>query len=161
MTSRRFSTYFFRVVMVGFFIWLTFSANVSFALEKSIIIPAEDPQGVVVDLEPGEYTAKIAGGAIAICYPINPNYRWLIGVAVGADVEGGQDEPNLGTLYFEPDPAVYTQTEAQEQVLAAVQQRLPGTYLKFSLKENRKVRFWVSDFDYTDNSGMIKLKIQR
>lgn len=65
-----------------------------FAFEEIITVPAESPQGVELDLKKGEYTVKIEGGAITLFYPINPNYHWLIGVAVGTDAQGYQDEPN-------------------------------------------------------------------
>ena len=143
-----------------FLLFIFFFAGNLFAFEETITVPAENPDGVVIDLEKGEYTVTITGGAIALFYPINPNYRWLIGVAVGTDVEGGQDQPNIGMVYFKPNPAVYTQTEAEAQALTAAKESMAGTCLKFSLENNRKVRFWVSDFDYTDNSGMVKLKIR-
>jgi len=85
----------------------------------------------------------------------------LIGIAVGIDVEGGQDQPNIGTIYFEPNPPVHAQAEAEQQALAAVKENLAGISLRFILNDNKKVRFWVSDFDYTDNSGMVKLRIMR
>jgi len=138
---------------------LLFSYNTLFAFEETITIPAENPEGITVDLEKGQYIAEIEGGAIALFYPINPNYCWLIGVAVGTDVKGGQDQPNIGTLYFEPYPPVYNQAEAERQAKEAVKQNTTGTYLRFTLDEDKTVRFWVSDFDYTDNSGMIKLKV--
>lgn len=131
------------------------------AFEKVITVPAEDPEGVIVDLAQGEYVVKIEAGAISVFYPINPGFRWLIAVAVGTDIKDNEDQPNLGMLYFEPEPAVYTQAEAEAQAITATQQGISGTWLKFELKQEKKVRFWVSDFDYTDNSGMIKLRIQR
>jgi len=133
----------------------------TFAFEKSITIPAEKEEGVVVELGKGQYLAEIEGGAIALVYPVSPNYRWLIGIAIGTNAQGGQDEPNMGTLYFEPDPPVFTQAEAEQQALKAVKEKVTGTCLKFSLEKDEAVRFWVSDFDYTDNSGMVKLKIQK
>jgi hypothetical protein len=136
-----------------------FMAGSVFAFEEEITVPAESPGGVVINLKKGEYIITITGGAIALFYPINPNYRWLIGVAVGTDVDGGQDMPNIGMLYYEPTPPVHTQSEAERQALAAVKEKLRGTYLKFTLNEDMNVRFWVGDFDYTDNSGMVKLKI--
>lgn len=141
---------------------LIFSASTSLAFEetKTITIPAESPEGVTVDLEKGEYVVEFEAGAISLFYPINPNCCWLIAVAVGIDVEGGQDDPNLGTLYFEPSLPVYTQLEAEQLAQEAVGETIEGTYLEFALEEDKEVRFWVSDFDYTDNSGMIKLKIR-
>ena len=142
------------------FLCSVFCSGTLFAFEEIITVPAESPQGVTLDLEKGEYSVEIAGGAIALCYPINPNYCWLIGLAVGTDVEGAQGEPNIGTLYFEPDPPVYSQAEAEQQAIEATEQNLSGTYLGIVLGGDKKVRFWVSDFDYTDNSGMVKLKIR-
>jgi len=139
---------------------LVFYAGALFAFEETVTVPAESPEGVTVDLEKGQYVVEIEGGAISLFYPINPNYRWLIGVAVGTDVEGGQDEPNIGTIYFEPHPPVYTQAEAEQQAQQAIKENLTGTYLRFTLKEDKTVRFWVNDFDYSDNSGMVKLKIR-
>lgn len=137
-----------------------FLTGTAFAFEEIITVPAESSQGVTLELEKGEYIVTIEGGAIALFYPINPNYRWLIGVAIGTDVRGGQDEPNIGTIYFEPDLPAHTQTEAERQAVEAVKRNLPGTTLKFAINEDKKVRFWVSDFDYSDNSGMVKLKIR-
>ena len=142
------------------FLCTIFSAPNLFAFEETITIPAESPQGVTLDLKKGEYLVKIEGGAITLFYPINPNYHWLIGVAVGTDVKGYQDEPNIGTLYFEPKPPVYNQAEAEKQAIKATEENIDGTFLRFTLKEDKKVKFWVSDFDYSDNSGMIKLRIQ-
>ncbi len=132
---------------------------VASALEEVITVPAESSQGVVLDLSKGEYLVKIEGGAMTLFYPINPNYRWLIGVAVGTDVTGNQDEPNLGTIYFDPKPLVNNQAEAERLAIEATNEKMGGTFLRFILKDNKKVRFWVSDFDYTDNSGMVKLKV--
>lgn len=143
-----------------FFLYSLFSCAALFAFEETITVPAESPQGVTVDLKKGEYIVEIAGGAMALFYPINPNYCWLIGVAAGTGVRGSQDKPDIGTLYFEPKPPVYSQAEAEEQALGAAKEKLSGTYLKFTLQEDKIVRFWVSDFDYTDNSGMVKLRIR-
>jgi len=142
------------------FLCLILFVGTLFAFEEIITIPAENPQGVTVELEKGKYVVEIYGGAITLFYPINPNYRWLIGVAVGTDVEGGQDKPNIGTLYFEGEVPVYNQAEVERQALEAVKENLSGTRLTFAIDEDKEVRFWVSDFDYTDNSGMIKLKIR-
>lgn len=151
---------FSQVVFLLYVFSFCFSGTI-FALEQTITIPAEKSEGVTLNLEKGDYVVRISAGAITLFYPINPRYCWLIGVAVGSGVEGGQDEPNLGTLYFEPDPAVYSQAEAEQQALAAVKKNKEGTFLNFTLKENSQVRFWVSDFDYTDNSGLIKLNIRK
>jgi len=148
-----------KTVFIFLLCLFSFIATAS-AFEEVITIPAENPQGVTLDLKEGKYIAKIEGGAMALFFPINPNYRWLVGVAAGTDVAGGQDYPNIGTIYFDPDPPVYSQAEAERQAISAVQDNLSSTYLYFTLKENKKVRFWVSDFDYTDNSGMVKIRIQ-
>lgn len=129
--------------------------------ETTITIPAEAKEGVTIDLEKGDYIVTFAGGAAALFYPINPHYSWLISAAVGTNVTGGQDEPNLGTIYFNPYPAAHSQAEAETQVATAVEKNVQGTSLQFTLSEEQTVRFWVSDFDYTDNSGMIKLKIEK
>lgn len=129
--------------------------------EEVITVPAEKSEGVTIDLEKGDYLIEFCGGAISLFYPINPNYRWLVGVAVGVDVQGGQDYPDVGTIYFEPVPDVFTQYEAEKQALSAAQNRTIGTFLRVSLEKNKTVRFWVSDFDYSDNSGMIKLTVKK
>ena len=147
------------LMIFGLFFYSILLSSTLYAFEQTITVPAESPQGVEVDLPKGDYIVKIEGGAITLCYPINPNYKWLIGIAVGTDVEGYQDAPNLGTLYFEPNPPVRNQAEAESQAIQAVKENVPGTSLKFTITENRKVRFWVSDYDYSDNSGMVKLKI--
>lgn len=147
------------ILILGLILCLFLFPACLYAFEQTITVPAEKPQGVEVDLPKGEYIVRIEGGAITLCYPINPNYKWLVGVVVGTDVEGHQDAPNIGTLYFEPNPTVRNQAEAEQQAIQAVKENMPGTSLKFTLTENKKVRFWVSDYDYSDNNGMIKLKI--
>jgi hypothetical protein len=149
-----------RSKIIIFLILALFATGSVFAFEEVITVPAETPQGITLDLEKGEYIVTVEGGAIALFYPINPNYRWLIAVSVGTDARGGQDEPNIGIIYFEPSPPVHTQAEAEEKAMAAVKENLKGTSLRFILNEDKKVRFWVSDYDYSDNSGMIKLKIR-
>ena len=131
----------------------------TYAFEETVTIPAENADGVVLELEEGEYICEYAGGAITLFYPINPNYCWLIGAAVGIEAEGGQDYPDVGTIYFDPDPPAASQYEAEAQATQAAKEGTIGTFFDFSLAEKTKVRFWVSDYDYTDNSGMIKLKI--
>jgi len=140
------------------FIFILFS-QVALAFEEVITVPAEDPAGVMLELEEGEYIAEIAGGAISLFYPINPNYSWVVGVAIGKEAKGGQDIPDIGTLYFEPRPAAHNQAEAEQLALEATEQNSTGTYLQFSLNKSKTVRFWVSDFDYSDNNGMVKVKI--
>ncbi len=131
----------------------------AYAFETTLAVPAEDPKGVTAYLNKGEYIAEIAGGAVTLLFPINPNYEWLIGVSAGTGVEGGQDEANIGMIYFQPDPPAYGQAEAEQQALQALADNRPGTSLKFALTKGQEVRFWVSDFDYSDNSGMVKLRV--
>lgn len=131
----------------------------TYAFDETLTVPAEDPSGVVLELEKGEYMCVYNGGAITLSYPINPNYRWRIGVAVGKEADGGQDYPDIGTIYFDPNPSATTQYEAETQAIEAAKEGAIGTWFDFSLSEKTKVRFWVSDYDYSDNSGMIKLKI--
>ncbi|MDD5174144.1 MAG: hypothetical protein PHV48_04895 [Candidatus Omnitrophica bacterium] len=145
--------------IIVFMLLLLFASEPVFAFSRVITVPAENSKGVVLDLEKGKYAVAIEGGAIALFYPINPNYRWLISVSIGTDADGGQDQPNIGIVYFEPDPPVHTQAMAEEQALKAVKENLSETPLSFILNENKKVRFWISDYDYSDNSGMVKLRI--
>jgi hypothetical protein len=145
--------FFIAVCLCAFFYTSTY------AFEETVTVPAESPGGVVLELEEGEYMCEYTGGAITLSYPIHPNYRWLIGVAVGKDAEGGQDDPDIGTLYFDPDPLATSQYEAEAQAIEATKEGAIGTLFEFSISEKTKVRFWVSDYDYSDNSGMIKLKI--
>lgn len=119
-------------IIFSVFIFLFYAfilTPVVFAFEEIITVPAESPQGVELDLKKGEYTVKIEGGAITLFYPINPNYHWLIGVAVGTDAQGYQDEPNIGTIYFEPNPPVHSQAEAEQQSIKAVEEKIVGTSL--------------------------------
>ena len=148
-----------KLLTAGLLLCLFLLPAVVHAFEQVITVPAEKREGIELDLPKGAYVVKIEGGAITLCYPINPNYRWLIGVAVGTDSEGGQDSPNIGTLYFEPNPPVRDQAEAEAQAIKAAKEDVLGTSLKFSLQEDTKVRFWVSDYDYSDNNGMIKLRV--
>ena len=138
---------------------LFFLTPALFAFEQTITVSAESPQGATLDLKKGDYIVRIEGGAMTLSYPVNPNYRWLIGIAVGTDVEGHQDQPNIGTLYFEPNPPAHSQAEAEDMAIKATKENVTGTYLKFTLKEDKTVRFWVNDFDYTDNNGMVKLRV--
>jgi len=137
-----------------------FSTESVFALNAVITVPAEDPDGVTLKLNKGSYLVKIKGGAMSLFYPINPNYSWIIGVAIGSDVDGGQDYANIGTLYYEPATPVYSQAETERQAVEAAKDNVNGTFLEFYLEEDKEVRFWVSDFDYSDNSGMVKLQIR-
>jgi hypothetical protein len=145
--------------IIAFILLLLFAAEPVFAFSQIITVPAENPKGIVLDLEKGKYVVTIEGGAIALSYPINPNYCWLVSVSIGTDADGGQDQPNIGIVYFEPNPPVHTQAEAEEQALKATKENLSETSLSFTLNESKKVRFWISDYDYSDNSGMVKLKI--
>lgn len=133
--------------------------SLTYAFDKTITIPAEKPEGVVLELPAGEYTAEISGGAICLFFPIHPHYQWIWGLAIGADVTGGQDKPNIGTLYFEPKEKVFTQTEAEKLAIEAKNSKQTGTSLNFVLEQGKKVRFWVSDFDYSDNNGLEKVRI--
>ena len=83
-------------MIFGLCLYSILLASALYALEQTITVPAEKPQGIEVDLPKGEYVVKIEGGAIALCYPINPNYKWLIGVAVGTLT------PTYGKFIAEP-----------------------------------------------------------
>jgi hypothetical protein len=130
------------------------------AFEKVITIPAENPNGIVLDLEKGSYIVKYEAGAVALFYPINPHYSWIISTAIGRNSSGGQDSPDIGTIYFQPRPAAFSQYEAEQLALEAVKGGHMGLQFDFVLDEDSEVRFWISDFDYTDNSGMIKLQVK-
>jgi hypothetical protein len=145
------------VLSLCLYLTLTVSAV---AFEDSITIPAESSQGVVLSLEKGSYSVAYKAGAISLVYPINPNYCWLIGVAIGKEGSGGQDAPDIGTIYFQPRHDVFSQYEAEQLALEAAKGGHLGLQLNFVLDEDSNVRFWISDFDYTDNSGMIKLQIK-
>ena len=134
-------------------------SSVCYSLDEVVTIPAEDPQGVTLDLPAGTYVAQIESGAITLHFPIHPNYCWRFAALIGVDVEGGQDEPNIGSLYFDPEPKVYTQTEAEKAALAGLEEGKKGTFVVFELKESETVRLWVSDFDYSDNIGSEKVRI--
>lgn len=142
------------VLLIGFI------SNDSFALDQTLTVPAEKSEGVVITLPAGSYKVDIAGGAAALFYPIHPAYSWLYALCLGAQATGGQDEPDLGTLYFDPVPKVTTQSEAETAALEALKKNEEGTSITFSLEEETDVRFWVSDFDYSDNSGSLKVRIK-
>lgn len=131
----------------------------SYCLDEVLTVPAEDPAGVTIELPAGTYIAQIESGAITLNFPIHPNYCWRYAVVIGTDVKGGQDEGNIGSLYVDPDPKVYTQTEAEKAAIKALKEEKKGTYLAFELKEKKEVRFWVSDYDYSDNSGSLKVRV--
>lgn len=137
------------------------TCSLSYAFEKVVTVPAQAPEGVTLDLEKGSYVVEFSAGAVSLFFPINPSHCWLVASSVGVKAKGGQDNPDLGTIYFSPQPPVHSQVEAEEKALAAVQDKVSGTSLEFILEEDKTVRFWVSDFDYNDNSGMIKLKIKK
>ena len=140
-------------------IMFLFTGLTVFALDETITVGAESPQGVIFTLVAGDYVAEISGGAVSLFLPIHPQYEWLYGLAIGTDTKGGQDIANIGTLYYEPIPKVFTQAQAEKQALLAKAQKETGTSLRFTLKENKQVRFWVSDFDYSDNSGSLRVRI--
>jgi len=142
-----------------YLVMFLFTSFTVFALDKTITIPAENPQGVILTLSSGDYGIEVAGGAVTLFLPIHPQYEWLYGLAIGTDTEGGQDIANIGTLYFEPDPKVFTQAEAEKQALLAKSREENGTILQFTLEKESQVRFWVSDFDYSDNNGSLRVRI--
>jgi hypothetical protein len=130
-----------------------------FAFDQTITIPAEKSEGVVLTLPAGTYKVEIAGGAVALFYPIHPAYNWLYSLCIGTDSIGGQDEPTIGALYFEPQPKVTTQAAAEASALEALKIGREGTSLVFVLDQEKPLRFWVSDFDYSDNSGSVRVRI--
>lgn len=145
-----------------FFVILLFGALMQatgYAYEETITVAAEKPEGIVLNLPAGTYRAEVDGGAVALFFPIHPHYGWLYSLAVGTDCEGGQDEPGIGTIYVEPEPRVSSQADAEEIILKALGEGQIGTSLEFTLPEGKEVRFWVSDFDYSDNAGSERVKI--
>ena len=130
-----------------------------YPLDSVVTIPAEDPAGVTLELPAGTYVAQIESGAVTLHFPIHPNYCWLYAVLIGTGVEGGQDEANIGSLYVDPEPKVFTQTETEKAALEALKEDKKGTYIAFELEEKDTVRFWVSDYDYSDNSGSEKVRV--
>jgi len=134
-------------------------ANNCYGLEEVVTVPAEDPAGVLIELPSGEYIARIESGAVSLHFPIHPNYRWLYAVSIGTNVGGAQDEANIGRLFVEPEEKALTQTEAEAAALKALEEDREGTQVAFRLSEKSKVRFWVSDYDYSDNSGSEKIRI--
>lgn len=133
--------------------------GISYSFDEVITIPAEDSAGVTLDLPAGTYVAQIESGAVTLHFPIHPNYCWLYAVLIGTGAKGGQDEANIGSLYVTPDPKVFTQTEAERAALKALEEEKKGTYVAFELKQKETVRFWVSDYDYSDNSGSEKVRV--
>lgn len=129
------------------------------ALEEELTIPAEDPKGVTLKLPKGRYRAEIAGGAITLFFPIHPQYCWLYALCIGTKGEGGEEEPDIGTLYSEPNPKALTQAEAEKMAMEAVKHRDAGSSIDFDLNKEQTVRFWVSDFDYTDNMGSERVRV--
>jgi len=145
-------------VIISIFILMAV-CRVCYSLDKVVTIPAENPAGVTVELPAGRYIAQLESGAVALHFPIHPDYCWRYAVLIGTGAEGGQDEANIGRLYVDPDPKLYTQAEAEKAGLKALEEDKKGTYLAFELKENGLVRFWVSDYDYSDNLGSEKVRI--
>lgn len=133
--------------------------SVCYSLDEVVTIPAEDPAGVTLELPAGTYVAQIESGAVALHFPIHPNYCWRYAVLIGTGVKGGQEEADIGSLYVDPDPKVFTQTKAEEAALKALEEEKKGTYVVFELKEKETVRFWLSDYDYSDNSGSEKVRV--
>ncbi len=129
------------------------------AFDQTFTVPAEKSEGIVLAMPAGTYKAEAAGGVVAFFFPINPNYSRLYGLAAGADCKGGQDEPNIGTLYAEPEPKMISQADAETVILQALKEGQAGAKLEFTLKEEKNVRFWVSDFDYSDNMGSERVRI--
>lgn len=133
--------------------------KICYSLDEVVTVPAEDPAGVTLELPAGTYAAQIESGAITLHFPIHPNYCWHYAVLIGTGAEGGQDEANIGSLYVDPDPKVFTQTEAEKAALRALEEEKKGTYVVFELEEEDAVRFWVSDYDYSDNSGSERVRV--
>ncbi|UCB56524.1 MAG: hypothetical protein JSV30_04765 [Candidatus Omnitrophota bacterium] len=134
-------------------------STAAYAYDKTITVPAEKAEGITITLPKGNYRAEAAGGAVALFFPIHPNYSWLYSLCVGTDCLGGQDQPNLGTLYVEPSPKVASQADAENEVLQALKEGQVGATLDFTLKQEKEVRLWVSDFDYSDNMGSERVRI--
>ncbi len=135
------------------------AASTCYALDVVVTVPAEDPAGVVLELPAGKYVAQIESGGVALHFPIHPQYCWRYAVLIGTGVKGGQDEANIGSLYVDPEPKVYTQADAEEAALKALDEEKEGTFIVFELSESEVVRFWVSDFDYSDNMGSERVRI--
>lgn len=133
--------------------------SICYSLDEVVTIPAEDPAGVTLELPAGTYVAQIESEAVALHFPVHPNYCWRYAALIGTGVEGGQDEANIGSLYVDPDPKVFTQTGAEKAALKTLAEDKKGTYVAFELKKKETVRFWVSDYDYSDNSGPEKVRV--
>ncbi len=147
------------VIIIGIIVALFAFSGTCYALDEVLTIPAEEPGGVTIELPKGTYVAQIESGAVALHFPIHPKYRWLYACLIGTDAAGGQDEANIGSLYVDPDPVVTTQTRAEEAALAALKENKKGTYVAFELQERTEVRFWLSDYDYSDNTGSEKVRV--
>ncbi len=146
-------------ILTGVIILLFLFCARCYSLDEVVIVPAEDSAGVTLDLPAGTYIAQIESGGITLHSPVYPNYCWRYALLIGTGVEGGRDEANIGSLYVDPDPKIFTQTEAERAVLKALEEGKKGTYIAFELEEKDTVRFWVSDYDYSDNSGSEKVRI--
>ena len=62
---------FFLTAILVFVAWIG-PSNQAEAGPKAytLTVPAEAPEGVLLDLEPGRWKAEIAGGAVTLWYPI-------------------------------------------------------------------------------------------
>lgn len=149
-----------RVAIILFLLSLiSFSSINVYCLDETVTIPAEDPNGVAIELPPGNYTAEIESGAISLYFPIHPDYCWTFTASIGLNDKGGQEEPTIGQLYVEAEQKMMTQLEAEREALKALKEGREGTQVKFELKEKSMVRFWVNDYDHTDNSGSEKVRV--
>ena len=146
-------------VLAAVIMLLFIFCGISYSLDEVVTVPAEKPEGVTLELPAGTYVAQIESGAVTLHFPIHPDYCWRYAVLMGTGVKGGQDEANIGSLYVDPSPKVFTQTEAEKAALEALKQQKKGTYVAFELKNKETVRFWVSDYDYSDNSGSEKVRV--
>jgi len=146
-------------IMFVLIVVLLFSFGICYALDEIITVPAENPEGVTLELPPGTYIAQIESGAVALHFPIHPDYRWVYTMLIGTGVKGGQDKANIGNLFVDPKPKVLTQAEAEKAALKALKDGKSGTYVAFELKQKDTVRFWVSDYDYSDNTGSERVRV--
>lgn len=146
-------------VIIQTIVFLFFLQGLSYPFDKIITVPAEDPADITVELPAGTYIAQVGSGAVALHFPIHPDYRWVYTMLIGTGVKGGQDEANIGNLFVDPKPKVLTQAEAEKAALKALKDGKSGTYVAFELKQKDTVRFWVSDYDYSDNSGSERVRI--
>lgn len=143
-------------------IWgeLSFAAFAS-PEEYLLTIPAEVPGGIEVELEEGHWRAEVAGGAVTLWYPFHPQYQWVWGLSVARHARGGSDIPDLGTLFVDQVEHLTSQAATEQVAMEALQAGVDGTVLIFELEKKCKVRFWVGDFDYSDNSGFLRVKVYK